>query len=261
MDWFERIRGRRTIRQYWEQVGPQDLEDVRGLCARAVGVQGNPVRLELVPGNMVHPLCRGFIASYGKIIAPWYIAAVGGKDPQELLDLGFAGERLVLELQDLGLGSCWLGGMYDRAKARELVDLAPDEAVQAFIAWGIPAKETWGAVLKKMGGLHKRKELSAILLEEQELSETQQKIAEAVRWAPSAANQQPWRLSFTSEGINLFSAGKGIIGHRLLLPIDMGIALCHLQMACAELGVDVTYALRPEVEHPERDYWGTYLYK
>ena len=61
-------------------------------------------------------LFKGFSSSYGMLKGVGaYFALVGSKDDKDLLEkVGYFGEILALEATALGLGTCWIGGTYDR---------------------------------------------------------------------------------------------------------------------------------------------------
>ena len=71
---------------------------------------------------------------------------------------------------------------------------------------------------------------------------------EAVRWAPSASNRQPWRVVRTPSGWHFFlertkGYGKGTLVFTVLRladlqRIDLGIALCHFELVAREAGLD-----------------------
>lgn len=60
--------------------------------------------------------------------------------PYYLIDIGIAGEHLVLQATELGIGTCWIGWFNARA-AQEALDLPRTYKVVALIAVGYPAKD------------------------------------------------------------------------------------------------------------------------
>jgi len=80
-----------------------------------------------------------------------------------------------------------------------------------------------------------------------------------VRWAPSASNKQPWRLLRSGETWHFYlqrtkGYGKGSSVFSLLRladlqRVDMGIAMCHFELAARERGL----AGRWVVEQPALD--------
>ncbi len=64
---------------------------------------------------------------------------------------------------------------------------------------------------------------------------------ENVRLAPSASNQQPWRIVYDDQQKTFSFYLSRTIGYRKLrdvsFEIDMGIAMCHFELTVAELGL------------------------
>ena len=68
---------------------------------------------------------------------------------------------------------------------------------------------------------------------------------EAVQWAPSACNYQPWRLAVTDGAVHFYlMRNKGFGLDRLFdtQKIDMGIALCHFALAMEDAGRAVSFS-------------------
>jgi nitroreductase len=58
-----------------------------------------------------------------------------------LIDIGIAGEHLVLQAQKLGLGTCWIGWFQAR-KARKVLQIPRSWKVVALLAMGYPREKT-----------------------------------------------------------------------------------------------------------------------
>ncbi len=56
-----------------------------------------------------------------------------------LLDIGISGEHLVLQAQELGIGTCWIG-WFNQKKAKKYLKLPPQYRVVSLIAMGYPAQ-------------------------------------------------------------------------------------------------------------------------
>jgi nitroreductase len=56
-----------------------------------------------------------------------------------LLDIGISGEHLVLQAQELGIGTCWIG-WFNQKKAKKFLKLGPQYRVVSLIAMGYPAE-------------------------------------------------------------------------------------------------------------------------
>lgn len=70
-----------------------------------------------------------------------YIARLGGylrHVKYNLIDIGIAGEHLVLQAAELGLGTCWLGWFKESA-VRQVLGLPRQTRIDVMIAMGFPA--------------------------------------------------------------------------------------------------------------------------
>jgi nitroreductase len=73
-----------------------------------------------------------------------YVARLGGaiqNTKYYLLDIGIAGEHLVLQAQELGLGTCWLGWFKEKA-AKLILGVPKDRKIDVMIALGYYNEET-----------------------------------------------------------------------------------------------------------------------
>ena len=71
-------------------------------------------------------------------------------------------------------------------------------------------------------------------------------LIEMVRWAPSAVNKQPWRIIAADGRYHFYEKkDKGYVSDAAgdLQKIDVGIALCHFELAAKECGVDAAFEL------------------
>ena len=72
-----------------------------------------------------------------------------------------------------------------------------------------------------------------------------------VRLAPSAVNKQPWRLILDGKKVHFFlkrTMGFESMFKMDLQRIDMGIAMCHFELAANEVGVDGKWKVKePDV--------------
>jgi nitroreductase len=58
---------------------------------------------------------------------------------RSLLDIGIATEHLVLQAEELGLGTCWMGGL-DEKGVKQVLNIPGNRKVAAIIALGYPDK-------------------------------------------------------------------------------------------------------------------------
>lgn len=157
-----------------------------------------------------------------------YFALVGCKNDEYLKQkLGYYGELLVLEATSMGLGTCWIGGTYDKKNCEEQINIGEDEELIAVISVGY-TKEYKTIKEKIISGLSHRK-TKAI----EQMYDTEEKLIpdrfiegmKAVQRAPSAINRQPVKFNYgnglvTAKVEDKFSYEK----------IDLGIAMLHFEV-------------------------------
>ncbi len=190
--------------------------------------------------------------SYGMIKgARFYLAAlVHRAEPRRWEDAGFSLEAAVLYAASLGLGSCWIGGVFDRKRFGRTLGIDAGEQLPAVVAVGRPASRRslrdrlvrWSAKgnqRKAAGDLFFADSWQAVLPYGQAGEWAQ--VLECVRLAPSASNRQPWRILRTGGVFHFFldrdKAYSAMMPLADLQRIDMGIAMCHFELAAAELGL------------------------
>ena len=88
-----------------------------------------------------------------------------------------------------------------------------------------------------------------------------EKAFEAVRLAPSAVNRQPWRVVLCGDAVHFYlKRSKGFMyDERLdMQMIDMGIALCHFDLAAKELGINVQFEIADPKLCNDMEYVASY---
>ena len=263
INWLELIGRRQSIRQYEENINPLSLAGTGALLPQVESLNDSPLALHLVAAETVHPLLKGFLGRFARVMAPQYIVPVTSEDPMAWFNLGFSLEKLILEMTGMSLGTCWLGGYYDREKLAADLGLDRESSIPVIVAWGHPSKQTWNKVMKKAGRLSARKKVEDIIhgpMPDYAHGGYWRPLLEAVRWAPSAVNRQPWRLGVSPEAVHFYSTGKKRALAGSLLPIDMGIALSHFYLGCRQLNVPGRLE-RLKKESPRGlHYWYSYVF-
>ena len=72
-----------------------------------------------------------------------FLARVGGMvrgTKYHLIDIGIAGEHFVLQAQDLGLGTCWIG-WFNEQGVKSVLNIPQDKKIDILIALGYYNKE------------------------------------------------------------------------------------------------------------------------
>jgi nitroreductase len=212
----------------------------------------NSVRFGVIDNQTVRAENFFFAGSYGLIKGVrYYLSALVKKGATRgWEDVGFGLEALVLHATSLGLGSCWIGGIFDRRNFGRALGMDAGEILPAVIAIGRPSEKRslrdrlvrWGAKGDQ------RKEAAAIFfnggwaapLQSGDLPEWGP-VLESVRMGPSASNKQPWRVIYLDGAFHLFlsrdRAYSAMMPLADLQRIDLGIAMCHFQLSAQELGL------------------------
>ena len=199
---------------------------------------------------------------------------VGGKIenvPNASAAFGYSFEVFVLLAQSLGLGTVWLGGTMNRAAFEAAMELGENEMM--------PCASPIGTVAKKMS-IRENMMRKAIKADERLPFEelffeksmdkplTAEKAGnlkvplEMVRLAPSAVNKQPWRVVVEDKMVHFYlkrSKGFGKEGKLDMQMIDMGIALCHFELAAKECGLKTEFFQEePKITVGEAEYVASY---
>jgi nitroreductase len=165
------------------------------------------------------------------IKAPHFIAAFSETKDGYRVNLGFMLQQMDLYFSATGLGSCWLG---TPQPTKEVIASSSLRFV-ILISFGNSNKPLYRTSLSEF----KRKSLKDITN-----IEGADELLEPARLAPSAINLQNWYFTGNKNQINAYSTKAGrlraIIGGGFY-PIDMGIALCHLQLAADHHGLETNF--------------------
>lgn len=252
MNWLQLIERRRSVRQFESGMDGATIARVTGICQGEESFNSSLLELRLLPGAKAKAAVGSFLG-FGRVLAPWYIAAIAPADKDSLLNLGYCTQRALLEMTALDLGTCWLGHLANRERYAADLGLEEGLGVRALVAWGRPRVKSNSLLSGKRvlpGKL-------AVFDDNCRDSMPWRAVLEAVRWAPSAINRQPWRLWFTTEAVHLYSTSKLLA--RGYTPIEMGIAFCHIELACKQLAIPGKIMI---ADHPLRrgwEYWASFV--
>lgn len=254
----EVIKKRRSVRSYEKTPIPREIrEKIQSFISQnQQGPLGKSVRLSWADDRELVDKSDGKIGTYGVIKgASTYIGAVVEKDPRQLIDLGYVFEKVILYCTSLGLGTCWLGGTFKRSGFIKAMDLKEDEILPAVTPLGFPEerKRLVDTIIRTAAGSNQRKSWEKLFFYESFQRPLDKKIAgrygealEMVRLGPSASNKQPWRilmeegkLHFYLQAARAYEKGLGFS----IQKIDMGIAMCHLEMVLQEAEIEGSWEI------------------
>lgn len=160
--------------------------------------------------------------------------------------MGYDYEHLVLYLTSLGLGTCWLGGTFNRSAFAEAMDIRENEIFPILSPVGYPAtkKSVTEKVFRRFLKADNRKPWEEIFFADDFSKSLTKEMAgeyefplEMLRLAPSATNAQPWRVVFSDNAFHFIEQRtresrevSNVDMHR----IDVGIGICHFHLAAME---------------------------
>lgn len=269
---LEVMRRRYSCRSYVAK--PVDERTQAGLRARlanlGAGPFGSRVRFALAAVSAGDEQALKGLGTYGNIRNPQaFIVGAVAEGPRSLEDFGYLMEKAVLAAVDLGLATCWLGGGFRRSRFAAKIGVAADETVPAVVSIGYPADANLrGGLLGIMSGRTSRLAMERLFFSRDfscplrsEEGGALGRALEAVRWAPSASNKQPWRIirgdgrwHFFLQRTKGYRTGRvsRMMGTADLQRVDMGIAMGHFELAARELGAAGVWELGdPRIALPD----------
>ncbi|MBI9097949.1 MAG: nitroreductase family protein [Spirochaetaceae bacterium] len=195
----------------------------------------------------------GKMTSYGMIKnARFYFGGYADGGDRAIIDYGYCFEEVLLELTDLDLGTCWVGGTFGRSFIASLLSLPEGKVIPAISPLGYPHEKR--AFVEKLTRMlarsRRRKPLSKILFKQndeeglapvhpEDLQSPLNEIFHAVQHGPSASNKQPWRIVMHNDMFHFYcdynKTYNALIKGFHIQSLDMGIALCHFTKAAEEL--------------------------
>jgi nitroreductase len=236
--WFDAAQHRRSRRTYAEGGDAAALAALGESCRLFRPFPDARVELVLEPRANVFGGIRG---SYGTIRGATSVLVFicSTKSPFAQRHIGYVGEGIVLEATALGLGTCWVGGFFDRRRATALTPLDPTERVVAVSPVGIPAEDLalTERTMRSAASSDRRKPLNEIAPASTEWPAWALGAVEAARIAPSASNRQPWRFAM-SEGALTASLDSAREVPLVAKRLDIGIACLHAELGAARHGVN-----------------------
>lgn len=270
----EVIKARYSVRTYQ----PIAIEGTdRARLAEAAGASqagpfGNRPRFEVLAASEEDREALKGLGTYGFIKGPaGFLVGASREADHNLEDFGFLMERLILLATDLGLGSCWLGGTFTKSRFADKVNLQSGETIPAVASVGYAAgrPRTLDSLVRLVPRSDGRLPWERLFFDRDLNSPLSRQAAaeyalplDMVRLGPSASNRQPWRVIRQGNAWHFYlqrSRAYGPSSFGSLWPVadlqrvDMGIAMCHFELTCAELGLPGQWQHEePSIEKPNR---------
>jgi nitroreductase len=249
----ETIRKRISCRSYknvpLKEGDQQQLRDF--LLANVRGPFGNRVRFELVDLAAKERDEIRTLGTYGFIKgASMFIVGAVTKGDRAMEDYGYCMEKNILAATHLGLGTCWLGGTFNRSASASKINKREGEVIPAITPVGYPRdrKSMMDSAVRFLAKSNTRKAWEELFFLETTNTFLPRNMAgiyevplECVRIGPSASNRQPWRVGkepdkdvFHFHLSRTLEYAEKFLGVSLQ-DIDMGIAMCHFEVALQEM--------------------------
>jgi hypothetical protein len=191
------------------------------------------------------------LSSYGIIKgAKTYIACIIKKNAS-IVDLGYAFEQVVLFATNNNIGTCWMGGTFNRSAFSIAAGLKEDEILPIISPLGYEAEKPsrLSLIMRYLAKSDKRLPFEELYFKndafkpfDKEKSGKIAEVLELARIAPSASNKQPWRVVRDSEGDYNFYIERtknysgNALGYDIQL-LDIGITMCHFDLSTKEIGI------------------------
>lgn len=250
--WYDAIGVRRSRRRYSDRkVAKAALEALESFCREFRLAPGARVALTEDRGGLYTGVLDEVGGAYGRVEgAPWMAAFIGPEGSE--IEVGYVGEAFILEATRLGLGTCWVAGMFDREAAQRHFALEPEERVIALTPVGHPLERE--QLVERMMSAAVR---SAARRQIEDIAPGLSRglapgrapsphwavtAVETARLAPSGANGQPWRFRLEHGALVMGAAKKTY----WTAPIDYGIAMLHIELGAAHEGVHGVWEHLPD---------------
>ena len=246
------IRTRKSIRTF---VGIDIEAEKKKLIidfmqANSVGIFGNKVDFFWIDGDS-DEFKDVKLGTYGVISGTKSFIAGKIKDSEKNFeDFGYCMEKLILYCAQLDIGTCWLGGTYNKTSFSTSIDLQEDEFIPAVTPVGYfgARKRIIDKLFRHAAGSDNRKPFDELFFSEtfsQQLTEKERStygfFLEMVRLAPSASNKQPWRIVLVNNVFYFYLKRtpkyKSKFMQSDLQRVDIGISMSHFDLALSEKNV------------------------
>ena len=248
MNTLEAIRSRRSVRTFnGTALSPEDGKKILDFAETAENPYGLPITWKILDARK-HGLNSPVIVG-----TDTYIAGKMGRVPHAEEAFGYSFEKIVLFSEALGVGTTWIAGTMNREAFEQAMEVSAEEVMPCVSPLGYPAermslRET---MMRKGVKADSRFEFEELFFDgsfDKPLTKDGAgklfDALDAVRLAPSAVNKQPWRCVCREDKVHFYEKrSKGYVSENGwdIQRIDMGIALCHFELAAAESGIGVSF--------------------
>ena len=242
------VKRRYSVRTYTSKPIPQSVKEE---IAAYIQTLSNPF-----PAKPTFALVEADVAADGAKLGTYgmikgasnFIVSQVMDEPYAVEAVGYEFEQLMLFITTLNLGTCWLGGTFDRAEFTKALGFSKPLLIPAISPIGyFEKKNLHERLVRGFVRADSRKPWDTMFFDGDFTTPLSQAAAgpyapllELLRLAPSASNKQPWRVIRFAGSYHFYEMQTP--GYSAAFPfdmqgIDMGIAACHFQLSAQEQGV------------------------
>jgi nitroreductase len=279
----EVIERRFSCRTYDPRAIDPEIRDglSKALEESSTGPLGGAMRLELVAADKEDLAALKGLGTYGFIRgASGFIVCAVNREENGMEDCGYLLEQAILFATDRGLGTCWLGGTFNKSGFSRKIALKETEMIPAVVSVGYTAdKRRWfDSYIRRRAGSDSRLAWDTLFFDgtfgtplSADKAGAFAAPLEMVRLGPSASNRQPWRIIRDNSRWHFYLQRTKGYGRRNmdifkladLQRVDMGIAMCHFELTAREAGLSGEWLrAEPDIEKPDEltEYIVTWLH-
>jgi nitroreductase len=260
----EVVKKRYSVRSYEEKAISKDtLKKIEDYMSNLSNPFDVPVKFKLL--HTKEAANEKKLGTYGMIKgASDYIGSTIPNVENNLEALGYAFEKLVLYLASLGIGTCWLGGTFNKGEFAKALQIKEGELFPAITPIGYPKENK--RILESLARMaikaDKKKNFEDLFFDKEFTKPLTKENAgiyanplEFVRLGPSASNKQPWRVVKDGENLHFYELRTPSYSEKLgydIQRVDIGIACCHFHMGALEYGISGEFKkVNPNLAAPE----------
>ncbi len=252
MSIIEAIKKRESVRTYTgERLSEELISQIEQFIAQHKAPFGVNAEVKLIrTATGEKPVKLGTYGFIGG--ASDYLALICEEAPLAEEGAAYLFEQVILFCTSLGLGTCWLGGSFSRGDFKKQIELKSNEVLRIVSPVGYKSdkKRFIESLIKPESRKKNPRKLFNTLFFDKDFSTPLEESRagvylqplEMVRLGPSANNKQSWRVVLAGDVLHFYkTTAYGFSA------IDMGIALCHFEQTCIELGIKGMYKVLDNV--------------
>jgi len=218
------------------------------------------------------------LGAYGLIQNPQaYLVGRIKNEKRALVEFGYVFHKLILDLTRQNLGTCWVGGTFNRNSFATEIQLEPDEIIPCITPLGYAREKQrlLDTTLRFVVKADNKKPWEELYYDsdfENALAREEAGVLlsplEMVRLGPSASNKQPWRMVLSEDRTTVhfyLQHTPNYSGNKLgfeMQRIDIGIAACNFDLVCKEQGTPGAWVINDpllKMKAPHTEYIASWV--